>query len=90
MMLLNSFSVPFFSAGTTNTAGAIRSAYSEMFTSSNGDQNGADNVDIVFTDGRSDDYAKTWEEARNARYCILFPQNIIHFNTRPKLLVMFK
>lgn len=39
--------------GRTNTAASIRLAYNQVFNGGRGDRGGADNVAIVFTDGKS-------------------------------------
>ena len=53
--------------GTTNTAGAIRYAHSNMFTSAHGDRSSAKNVMVLITDGSSDDKQRTLAEAREAK-----------------------
>jgi len=54
--------------GRTNTQEAIRTCNNEVFSSSNGDRNGVDNIMIVVTDGGSNiNQANTAREAENAR-----------------------
>lgn len=54
--------------GRTNTQEAIRRAYSEVFTASNGDRNGVDNIMIVVTDGGSNiQQENTAREAATAK-----------------------
>ena len=55
-----------YSSGTSNTAAALRVAREEMFTDSNGDRVGKNNVIILFTDG-SDDTEETLKEAKLTR-----------------------
>lgn len=63
---MNAMTIPYFSGGTTNTAGALRTFRDSMFTTSAGDTNAPD-VGVVITDGRSNDMSQTWLEARADR-----------------------
>ena len=58
---------PYYKKGTTNTAEALRTMREEMFTRQNGDQPGARNIGVILTDGRSDNEARTWQEAMRTR-----------------------
>ncbi|ELU05673.1 hypothetical protein CAPTEDRAFT_217523 [Capitella teleta] len=58
---------PYYREGSTNTADALRVMRETMFTERNGDQPAARNIGILMTDGRSNDEAKTWEEALKTR-----------------------
>jgi len=54
--------------GKTNTAESIRLAYNNVFNGGRGDRGGADNVAILFTDGKSNiNPGNTRTEARNMR-----------------------
>lgn len=54
--------------GRTNTQEAINKAYNSVFSSSRGDRNGAQNIAIVITDGRSNvNQGNTIPEADRAR-----------------------
>jgi len=63
---LNAMSIPYFSAGTTNTAAALAMMRTQMFTAAAGYTSGP-KVGIVITDGRSNNETATWMEAMAAR-----------------------
>ena len=54
-------------SGTTNTAAALRMLRTSFFTQENGDISWLENIAVVLTDGGSDDFDETIEEARLAR-----------------------
>ncbi len=58
----NAISYP-YTAGTTNTAGALNRMREAMYTEPMGDRPGVRNVGIVITDGESNDRDQTFVEA---------------------------
>lgn len=56
-----------YTDGTTNTALAIQVTSDQMFLQSAGDRATFRNVMVVFTDGGSDNFEQTLDEARKAR-----------------------
>jgi Mg-chelatase subunit ChlD len=56
-----------YSAGTCNTADALRYARTVMFTPGNGDRSGFSNVVVLVTDGASNDQTATLNEAAMTR-----------------------
>ncbi|XP_021364449.1 uncharacterized protein LOC110457477 [Mizuhopecten yessoensis] len=59
--------VPYKSGGT-NTGTALKEVYSKMFTQPNGDRPGIPNIEIVITDGRSNNHPDTVKEAANTQH----------------------
>ncbi|KAL4226368.1 hypothetical protein ACF0H5_014351 [Mactra antiquata] len=59
-------SIPYI-RGSTNTGMAIEMARTEMFNPARGDRPNVDNVAIVVTDGDSDDYQHSIEQAQMAK-----------------------
>lgn len=59
--------VPYKSGGT-NTGTALKEVYSKMFTAANGDRPGIPNIEIVITDGRSNNHPDTVKEAANTQH----------------------
>ena len=56
-----------YDRGTTNTAGALRMLYNQVFTSGNGDRAGSPNIAVILTDGGSNSKAETITEALEAK-----------------------
>ena len=55
------------SLGYSDAGGALQYLRTTMFTSANGDRSNVPNIGIVMTDGTSNDYTLTANEAANAR-----------------------
>ena len=64
--ILNAFP-PYYSMGRTQTAQALSTMRTRMFTEGSGDQPSARNIAIVITDGYSGSERDTWREARRLR-----------------------
>ena len=56
-----------YTAGTTNTAEALRVVQEQMFTTANGSRSDRNNVAVLFTDGGSNNFAETLMRAREAK-----------------------
>ena len=56
-----------YTYGTTNTAAALKLLREEMFTNAKGDRSNYPNLAIVFTDGGSNKFQDTVDEARLTR-----------------------
>ena len=56
-----------YTAGTTNTAEALRVLQEQMFTAGNGSRSDRNNVTVLFTDGGSNNFAETLMRAREAK-----------------------
>lgn len=56
-----------FSGGSTNTAAALTTLRTDVFTSGRGDRSNSPNIAVVVTDGASNDPAATLREAALAR-----------------------
>ena len=57
----------YYTGGTTNTASAIDTMRTDIFTSGRGDRSDVPNIGVVITDGRSNDRSATILAASNAR-----------------------
>ena len=57
----------YYTGGTTNTASAIDTMRTDIFTSNRGDRSDVPNIGVVITDGRSNDRTATILAASNAR-----------------------
>ena len=64
---LNAMNFPYTLDGRTMTNEALESLHMRMFKHINGDRDAYDNVVLLFTDGRSADRERTWQEAVKAR-----------------------
>ncbi|KAK7092657.1 hypothetical protein V1264_008370 [Littorina saxatilis] len=56
-----------YTGGSTNTGGALSYMRTTMFSTANGDRDGVNNFGVILTDGASNDYTDTANQARAAR-----------------------
>ena len=64
---LNALSVPYLHGGTTNTAAALTTAGTSIFSTTLGDRPQNDDLVLLLTDGWSDRPGRTWQEAMKLR-----------------------